>query len=272
MSCCTVYYPAPKVLSSDCFHVLMCVMHPSTKPRGRLPCAESFVQRLLSCTHVCHVCHVLTAHVHAHVLHLGLRSREVDYPAPKVLSSDCFHVLMSAMSVMYSLLMFMLMCVTPVYGAEVLMSAMSVMYSLHMFMLMCVTPVYGAERSTAPRQGHLPCAKSRAPFLCFFFFFFFCAVLVSVSSFFVRHHRHTSWTNFRRGAAPRQGYLPCAKSRAPFLCFLFFFLCAVLVSASSSSALYLSCFLPRRMLNKQEGVSFRPSNSHCAATKVSRQD
>ena len=39
------------------------------------------------------MCHVLTAHVHAHVRHLDLRSQEVDYPAPKVLSRDCFHAL-----------------------------------------------------------------------------------------------------------------------------------------------------------------------------------
>jgi len=81
----------------SCTHVLlmfmlMCVTS-STKPRGRLPCAESFVQRLLSCTRAC-VMYPCTAHVHAHVRHLGLRSREVDYPALKVLSSDCFHVLM----------------------------------------------------------------------------------------------------------------------------------------------------------------------------------
>ena len=56
----------------------------------------------------------------------------VDYPAPKVLSSDCFRV------------------------------PMCVMYSLLMFMFMCATLVYEAGRSTASQQGHLPCMQKSA--------------------------------------------------------------------------------------------------------------
>ena len=69
-----------------------------------------------------------------------------------------------------------------------------------------------SARCCAPTRSSPLRKESRAVLM------FLLLLLLLLLLLFVKRPRHTSWTNFRRGAAPRQGHLPCAKSRAPFWC------------------------------------------------------
>ena len=91
-----------------------------------------------------------------------------------------------------------------------------------------------SARCCAPTRSSPLRKESRAVLM------FLLLLLLLLLLLFVKRPRHTSWTNFRRGAAPRQGHLPCAKSRAPFWCLF------ITITMSANGTCSCSCRCVRR--------------------------